>query len=127
VRGLMPFADQLSSPLDSIDPVSGKINLSIPLGSLPAGRGGSGFELALVYDSHIYDQHPYQVIGGELIANNNGVLEKKVAFNDGDDGNNNNPGNAVNPDKLSWYYLYHSNNDHTVITNPDGGVSTYYY
>ena len=63
VRGLMPYADQISSPIDNIDPVSGKVSLSIPLASIPAGRGGLGFDLALTYDSHIYDLYPYQVPG----------------------------------------------------------------
>jgi hypothetical protein len=44
-RGFMPTADQLTSPIDSIDPVSGKLHLSIPLASLPRGRANSGFDL----------------------------------------------------------------------------------
>ena len=55
VRGFMPTADQLTSPVDSIDPVSGKLHLEIPLASLPRGRGDSGFDVKLVYDSHLYD------------------------------------------------------------------------
>jgi hypothetical protein len=55
-RGFMPNADQLSSPLDSIDAVSGKLNAQIPLASLPRSRGG--FDLNLQYDSHLYDTYP---------------------------------------------------------------------
>jgi len=55
VRGLMPTADQVASPLDSIEPVTGKLNIQIPLASLPRGRGGSGFDVNLQYDSHLYD------------------------------------------------------------------------
>ena len=57
-RGLMPTADQLSSPVDHIDIVNGKLHLEIPLASLPRGRGGSGFDLNLTYDSHLYDVQP---------------------------------------------------------------------
>jgi RHS repeat-associated protein len=54
-RGLMPNAEQLSGPLDSIDPVTGKLHIQIPLASLPTGNAGSGFDLALTYDSRLYD------------------------------------------------------------------------
>src|SRR5262245_43587702 len=57
-RGFMPTADQIRSPLDAIDAVNGKLHLQIPLASLPRGRAGSGFELNLVYDSHLYDILP---------------------------------------------------------------------
>ena len=57
-RGFMPTADQLTSPVDSIDPISGKLHLEIPLASLPRGRAGTGFDLNLVYDSHLYDLVP---------------------------------------------------------------------
>ena len=57
-RGFMPTADQLSSPVDHIEPVSGKLHLEIPLASLSAGRAGIGFDVNLVYDSHEYDVLP---------------------------------------------------------------------
>ena len=57
-RGFMPTADQLTSSVDSIDPISGKLHLEIPLASLPRGRAGSRFDLNLVYDSHLYDLVP---------------------------------------------------------------------
>jgi len=57
-RGFMPTADQLTSAVDSIDPISGKLHLEIPLASLPRGRAGTGFDLNLIYDSHIYDLVP---------------------------------------------------------------------
>jgi hypothetical protein len=41
LRGFMPTADQLTSPVDSIDPVSGKLHLSIPLAALPRGALGA--------------------------------------------------------------------------------------
>ena len=70
-RGFMPNMDQLSSPVDDIEAVSGKLHLAISLASLPAGRGGSGFDLNLVYDAHLYDifptvlepQPPYEYMG----------------------------------------------------------------
>src|SRR5262245_34798709 len=55
VRGVMPTSDQVTSPFDSIDPVSGKLRLVIPIASLPPGRGGSQFDFNLIYDSHLYD------------------------------------------------------------------------
>src|SRR5215471_6358478 len=54
----MPTSDQISSPLDNIDAVNGKLHLQIPLGSLPRGPAGSGFDVDLVYDSHLYDIVP---------------------------------------------------------------------
>jgi len=54
-RGLMPNYDQISSPVDNIEVISGKLNLTIPLASMPRGQGGTGFDLNLQYDSHIYD------------------------------------------------------------------------
>ncbi len=60
VRGIMPTADQIASPFDSIDPVSGKLRLEIPIASLPPGRGGSVFDLNLVYDSHLYNILPVE-------------------------------------------------------------------
>lgn len=58
VRGFMPNMDQLSSPVDHIDPVSRKMHLEIPLASLPQGPGGSGFDLNLVYDTHLWNLDP---------------------------------------------------------------------
>src|SRR4029079_5678239 len=60
VRGVMPTSDQITSPFDSIDPVSGKLRLEIPIASLPPGRGGSVFEFNLIYDSHLYDIIPVE-------------------------------------------------------------------
>src|SRR6058998_3952304 len=54
-RGFMPTSDQLASPFDAIDTFNGKLHLQIPLGSLPSGRAGLGFDLDLVYDSHLHD------------------------------------------------------------------------
>jgi hypothetical protein len=54
-RGFMPAADQVTSPIDSIDAVTGKLHLQIPLASLPQRRAGLGYDLDLVYDSHLYD------------------------------------------------------------------------
>ncbi len=57
-RGVMPNMDQLSSPVDNIEISSGKLHLQIPLASLPRGKGGTGFDLNLEYDSHLYDVLP---------------------------------------------------------------------
>ena len=55
LRGFMPNMDQLSSPIDNIDVATGKLHLQIPLASLPRGKGGTGFDLNLYYNSNIYD------------------------------------------------------------------------
>ena len=58
VRGFLPGYDQLSGSIDNIDIASGKLNLTIPLGSLPRGKGGIGYTLNLQYESRLYDlQH----------------------------------------------------------------------
>jgi RHS repeat-associated protein len=54
-RGFMPTADQVTTPMDSIDAVNGNLHLQVPLASMPKGRAGWGFDLDLVYDSHLYD------------------------------------------------------------------------
>jgi RHS repeat-associated protein len=56
-HGIMPNTDQLADPLDTINPATGKMNVSIPLGSLTGGRAGLKFDLALNYDSNLYDKH----------------------------------------------------------------------
>jgi hypothetical protein len=57
-RGFMPNSEQLSSPVDNIDTVNGKLHIQIPLGSLPRGRGGMGFDWNIHYDSNLYDMTP---------------------------------------------------------------------
>jgi hypothetical protein len=57
-RGFMATSDQVAGAVDSIDVVNGKLHLTIPLASLPPGPGGSGFDLDLIYDSHLYDLLP---------------------------------------------------------------------
>lgn len=54
-RGVSVNSDQLANAIDHIDPVTGQLNLQIPLASLPKGYAGTGFDLSLVYNSHIYD------------------------------------------------------------------------
>ncbi len=55
VRGFLPGHDQLSGSIDNIDIASGKLNVTIPLGSLPRGKGGTGYSLNLQYESRLYD------------------------------------------------------------------------
>src|SRR6185295_4359177 len=54
-RGVSANPDQLADAIDHIDPVTRQLNLQVPLASLPKGYAGTGFDLSLVYDSHIYD------------------------------------------------------------------------
>jgi hypothetical protein len=59
MRGFMPNMEQLSSPVDNIDVAGGKLKLQIPLASLPRGKGGTGFDLNLEYESRIFDLDPH--------------------------------------------------------------------
>jgi hypothetical protein len=54
-RGVMPNSEQLNGALDSLDPVSQKLHIQVPLASLPAGNAESGFDLTLTYDSHLFN------------------------------------------------------------------------
>ena len=54
-RGFMPSHDQLSSSIDNIDIATGKLNLTIPLGTLPNSSGGIGYTFNLYYESNIFD------------------------------------------------------------------------
>ena len=47
VQGFHPNYNQLSGSVDNIDIISGKLNVTIPLGSLPRGPGGIGYTLKL--------------------------------------------------------------------------------
>jgi RHS repeat-associated protein len=54
-RGIKPNSSLLSGGIDDINLFNMTLNLSLPMASLPSGRGGSGFDLALKYDSHLYN------------------------------------------------------------------------
>ena len=62
-RGLLPNRAQLSGSIDKIDLKTGKMHLRVPLASLPRGPGGSGYTLALFYDSNLHDLTPGFVEG----------------------------------------------------------------
>src|SRR5688572_6591620 len=66
-RGIMPNSEQLSGTLDSVDPISGKLHLQIPLASLPAAHARSGFELSLTYDSHLFDLYAGEAAEGRIM------------------------------------------------------------
>src|SRR5438876_4268908 len=55
LRGFMPNADYQTSPVDSVDLVSGNLNIPVPMASLPHGRAGFAFDLNLLYNSHVFD------------------------------------------------------------------------
>ena len=50
-----PIGRNSLSQIESIDPVSGGLSLSIPLAQLPPGPGGFSAGLNLIYNSSIYD------------------------------------------------------------------------
>src|SRR5262249_19169678 len=54
-RGVLANCDYLTNPIDAINGVSGSLHIEVPLASLPPGRADFGFDLNLVYDSHLYD------------------------------------------------------------------------
>ena len=54
-RGFLPYGAYSGSGFGSVNEYSGNLNLSIPLASLPAGRGGMGIAVGLTYNSQIYD------------------------------------------------------------------------
>ena len=60
MRGFMPNMDQLSSPVDNIQVVGGKLHLQIPLASLARGQGGTGYNLNLEYDSNLYNLQTFR-------------------------------------------------------------------
>lgn len=55
-RGFQPTDSYALGNIETINTTNGNLMLNIPLASLPAGRGGSsGFQLALRYNSKIWD------------------------------------------------------------------------
>ena len=54
-RGILPYGQYSFGEIENISQTSGVLGLSIPLAKLPAGRGGLGAELKLVYNSALYD------------------------------------------------------------------------
>ena len=55
-RGFLTDA-MTGAGVDAIDSVSGNLHLEIPIASLAPGPAGSGFDLALVYNSSIWQSH----------------------------------------------------------------------
>jgi RHS repeat-associated protein len=57
-RGFHPANSYALGDIETINTSSGNLMLNVPLGALPAGRGGHpGFKLNLSYNSKIYDTH----------------------------------------------------------------------
>ena len=77
-RGLAPSGTYRIEDIETVNPTTGAVLLSIPLAQLPANRGGDpGFALKLTYNSAIYDVNPgYQnqnQTGGFVPTNNIGA------------------------------------------------------
>jgi RHS repeat-associated protein len=80
-RGFHPGQSYALSDIETISMSSGNMMLSVPLGALPPGRGGSpGFQLSLIYNSKLYDTHIDEV------PNDIGVVENRVHLNSSKDG-----------------------------------------
>jgi len=54
-RGFQPGASFALSDIETINTTNGNLMLSLPLGKLPAGRGGLSGQLNLHYDSKLYN------------------------------------------------------------------------
>jgi RHS repeat-associated protein len=54
-KGLLPAGVYSLAGIEAIDQVSGNVHLNIPLASLPKGRAGSSFALALTYNSNLLE------------------------------------------------------------------------
>jgi len=54
-RGFQPGGSFALSDIETINTTNGNLSLHLPLGSLPAGRGGFSGQLNLHYDSKLYD------------------------------------------------------------------------
>src|SRR5215213_11514738 len=54
-RGFQPGASYALSDIETINTTNGNLMLNLPLGKLPAGRGGLSGQLNLHYDSKLYD------------------------------------------------------------------------
>ncbi len=54
-RGFQPGGSYALSDIETISTTSGNLSLHLPLGKLPAGRGGLSGQLNLHYDSKLYD------------------------------------------------------------------------
>jgi hypothetical protein len=73
-HGIMPNTEQLADSLGSINPVTGQMNMRIPLGSLSGGRAGMGIDLALNFDSNFYDRQD----GNYIIPSNVGAWKYNI-------------------------------------------------
>ena len=58
------------SDIETVNTTNGNLILRLPVASLPAGRGGSGFTLSLFYNSKLYDSFagPGNDPGGRVIT-----------------------------------------------------------
>ena len=55
-RGFYPLGSYSINDIEAVNNVTGNLTLSIPLATLPPGRGGSSFGLNVFYNSRIFDQ-----------------------------------------------------------------------
>ena len=57
-HGFQPAGSYALSSIESINTANGNVIMTVPLAALPVGRGGtSGFQVALTYNSKLYDTH----------------------------------------------------------------------
>lgn len=64
-RGFNAGGSYAISDIETISTTGGNLSLRVPVGSLPAGRGGLAASVSLVYNSKLYDSYPStQRVGG---------------------------------------------------------------
>jgi RHS repeat-associated protein len=80
-RGLAPTGTYRIEDIETVNPATGAVLLSIPLAQLPTNRGGDpGFGLKLTYNSTIYDVLPGY---GNHDQNGNPVLTNTLGMDNG--------------------------------------------
>lgn len=62
-RGFNPGGSYAISDIESISTSGGNLSLSVPLGALPAGRGGLAASVNLVYNSKLWDTYQETAYG----------------------------------------------------------------
>ncbi len=60
-RGFNPGGSYAISDIETVSTTGGNLSLNVPLGMLPAGRGGMKASVNLVYNSKLWDTYPLNV------------------------------------------------------------------
>lgn len=74
-RGFHPSASYAIGDIETISTTSGNLMLHVPLGALPAGRGGLSAKLNLLYNSKLYDINTIYEDCPRLVPSGIGTVE----------------------------------------------------